>query len=418
MRAVLVAAAAWVLLAPQHSQVLRPPLVKDAAANEWLDAAAEHEPGQRDAALGKIAGWDPPYFKRIIQAVRETPASDELNALLERAALLHADISLLSRESGEPPSSTGWDFPGSATLLLDGRAIGQRHLDPHIQFGRLVLDAIRLPPPEPGERGDPVAERERIRAWEAAQKRGPRIRQWYRAVTADFARRHWLADLRPHLAAARDALPNDADVQFDSGCFFETVASPPIQRGLPQRHMAAQSTGSLTLRSEDQGLLLSEAYNLAEAEKHFRAAIALDPEHDETRVRLARVRMLRGSHRDALDLLDRPLTSADPVVQYYGALVRGGAREREGLIAEAVLDYRRAAELFRDAQSPLIGLARLSRELGDTAALLHASETMARLPLTEGFRHDPWWLYHDCSGRNDGEELETLWRLFRSGASR
>ncbi len=69
--------------------------------------------------------------------------------------------------------------------------------------------------------------------WEKAHRRNPRIRQWYRTISAELAARHWLADLRPHLEDARRDLDDGAETMFDCACFSEVVASPQVQRALP-----------------------------------------------------------------------------------------------------------------------------------------------------------------------------------------
>ena len=397
---------AWMLLVPQPATIT---LLRSADANEWLEAADQHQPGADDKPLTKIAGWSGGRLMRALSVVREESPSDELNARLERAALLHADISLLSRDTGDPPSSESWALGGEALLVQDGRRVGRHTLDPHIAFGRRIFGAMRPPAPGVGRRPDPASERARIRAWQAAHARNPRIRQRYRALSADFASRHWLADLQPHLADAHGALTDDAGHHFDAGCLAELLASAQVQHVVPQ--VAPSAMNRKPLHAELDVLALSEGFNLSEAEKEYRDALKIDPSYDEARVRLARLLTLKDRPREALALLAPAIASPESTVRYYGLLVVADARELDGRAGEARAAYAQAAEMFPLAQSAIIPMIRLSRELGDDAGARYATARMAALPRGEGRRDDPWWFYYDCNGRHRDREVEALWRL-------
>src|SRR5688500_2569046 len=73
-------------------------LFRSADTNEWLDAADQHRPGADDEPLRKIASWTGSKLMRALAVIRESPSSDATNARLERAALLHADISIARRK--------------------------------------------------------------------------------------------------------------------------------------------------------------------------------------------------------------------------------------------------------------------------------------------------------------------------------
>ena len=405
----MVAALVWVALVPQPARVT---LFNTADANDWIEAADRHQPGVVDEPLKKIAGWAGDRLVRTLAIVKETPSSDSVNAHLERAAMLHADISFLSRDSLEPLPEGSWPIGGAGLLVQDGQRVGRQHLDPHLAFGRRIIAAMRPPAPSKGWlRPDPKAERLRIRNWLAAHARNPRIRQWYRAVSADLASVQWVADLQPHLSDAHGLLEEDAGHHFDAGCMAELIASPQIQHVVPKP--TASKLNSLALRAELDSLALAESFNLSEAEREYRDSLKIDPAYDEARVRLARVLSLRGRHREALDLLQAPIASREEPVRYYRQLILAEALEREGRVREAHDAYLEASGMFPLAQSALIPRIRLARELADDASGKLAVARMAALPRPESGRDDPWWGYYACNGRNRDRELEALWQLFK-----
>lgn len=387
-------------------------LFKSVDLRDWLGAAAEHEPGVEDAPLRRIAGWSGGKLVRTLGTASDEKPTEELNALLEQAAVLHGDILLLRRESNQ-----GWhDAPeirlGVSIIAKDGERIGNRPLDPHIQFARMIFRTMR----EPVFR-EPTSKPQTTLPWKEAHRRNPRIHQWYRTISTELAARHWLADLRPHLEDARRVLDDTAETMFDSGCFSEVVASAQIQRALPPPPTPSRMN-TMLLRAESQALLLDERFNLSEAERFYRDAVKLNSAYAEARVRLARVLSLRGRHADAFALLQEPFESAEPVVRYYGALALGLAAEATQKPEVARGAYERAAELFPRAQSPLLALMRLAREQVDVAGAKKTAAALAALPADENYRVDPWWDYFDCHGRYRKGELERLWSLYRKKEAR
>ena len=408
MRLLVVASLAWIALVPQPATVT---LFKSADANEWMEAADRHEPGAGDEPLKKIAGWPGERLIRALGVVKETPSSDSVNAHLERAALLHADISFLSRDNPESLPAGAWPGGGAGLLVQDGQRVGRHRLDPHPAFGRRIIAAMRPPEPRPFSQPNPQAERLRIRNWLAAHARNPRIRQWYRAVSADLASVQWLADLQPHLNDAHGLLEEDAGHHFDAGCMAELIASPQIQHVVPKPTPSKLNT--LALRAELDALALAESFNLSEAEREYRDALKADPGYDEARVRLARVLSLRGRHREALDLLQAPIASREEPVRYYRQLILAEALERDGRVRDAHDAYLEASGIFPLAQSALIPRIRLARELADDASGKLAVARMAALPRPESGRDDPWWGYYACNGRNRDREFKALWQMFK-----
>ena len=382
------------------TQPLDERLTTSAVANEWLEAAATHEAGKRDSPLRKIASWDAERLERTLNAIREARPSERLNELLERGALLHADITLLNDDARVPARVKGWVSPVLASLVMDGTGAGVTPLDAHAHFGRAFLRAVR--PPFANTRET----RDKIRDWTATRDRDPRLRQWFRALSAHFALRHWLADQRPHFEDARQLIPSDPGMLFDAGCFAEVTASAQVQNALPAR------------LPPPNALLLNERFNLVEAERQYRQLLEREPDHAEARVRLARVLSLRGRPADAIALLKSPINSRDPVVRYYGALALGQAAEATQKPDFAREAYERAAALFPRAQSPLLAQLRLARASADDVEAREKARAIASLRPTEIGRPDPWWDYFDCNGRNRDREVEQLWRLFKTEAPR
>lgn len=391
---------------------------------DWLGAAAEHEPGVEDAALRRIAGWSGGKLLRTLGTAGKEKPTEELNALLERAAVLHGDILLLRRESNESWPDAPDIAAGVSIIAKDGERIGNRTLDPHIQFARMIFRAMR----EPVFR-EPTSKAQSTLPWEEAHRRNPRIHQWYRTISTELAARHWLADLRPHLEDARRVLDDTAETMFDSACFSEAVASAQVQRALPpplspsktnrvfddvsERVNLGYSRSATPQTTGPARILLEEGFNLSEAERFYRDALKLDPGYAEARVRLARVLSLRGRPADAFALLQTPVESPDAFVRYYGALALGHAAEGTQKAEVARAAYERAAELFPRAQSPLLALMRLAREHVDDAGAKKTAAAFASLPADENYRLDPWWDYFDCHGRKRRGELERLWSLYR-----
>ena len=392
------------------TQPVQRPLTTSAFANEWLDAAAAHEPGATDAPLQKIASWNADRLERVLRGIRAAKPSETLNQLLERGAVLHGDITLLNQALTEPTRVAGWTSPGHALLSRDGEALGESGMDAHAQYARAFLRAMRAPTTVVIN-GEAVVGLKRVRAWEAARANNPRIRQWFRALSAHFAARRWLSDQLPHLDEAARVVGGDTALMFDAGCYGEVIASPEIQRSLSRGPRSAPANPQAS--RNPTALLLNERLNLADAERRYRTALEREPRHAEARVRLAHVLSRRDRPADAVATLQSPLETSDRVVRYYGALVLAQASEATGHLDAATKAYEGAAALFPLAQSPILALLRLARARGDEQTAKDLTARVAGLGPDESRRHDPWWVYYDCNGRNRDIEVERLWALYR-----
>ena len=97
--------------------------------------------------------------------------------------------------------------------------------------------------------------------------------------------------------------------------------------------------------------------SLDDAEKSYERALAMDATLVEARVRLGRVRLLKGSYDGALRTLEEVPASAGDALQYLAWLFAGDALEHLGKVTEARTRYEAAARLLPHAQSAQMALA-------------------------------------------------------------
>ena len=373
----------------------------------WLKAAVRHKPGAIDEASKEVAAW--PYADlrvlRFDEAVlakllhtpggtirtastRDAPAytawqvlrlrglaetyakQNDHEALLVRGAVLHGDVAMSNPPTGAPEAGAD----GIRVQSLDGEAIGFGGGPIHWQMARLLFDAAR-----PG--GDAVA------------------RRWYIATAA------WMQSREQHdtthLRHAREMFPDDAALQFLSGCQQETYAGPAVQ----------SIAKTAVLPAGYHVDIESESAALRDAETFFRRALALDPRQDEARVRLGHVLLARGRPQEADDELRKvDTTQQSAELQYYHAMFLGQAEESLGHAEQARDSYTRASSLFPDAQSPYLALGALATRRGDRAAALKEMERLFAVPFTTAESDEPWWSYRVAQARNADELLDTLFR--------
>ena len=128
---------------------------------------------------------------------------------------------------------------------------------------------------------------------------------------------------------------------------------------------------------------------------------------------LSRVPHATQELRQALTLVD------DDQLRYYGELFLGAEEEALGRFDAARDAYRRAAALFRSAQSPLVAVSQLAWRRGDRAGALAAIQKVFELPAAgDSGRDDPWWVYHVAQARNADQLLDALREPFRRAAPR
>jgi len=361
--------------------------------SSWLEAVNAHRPGTLDTAARLTGFWSESdlseartdFFALVAICKRELGRSEQpapivyrdtpipfadlrqilgltdgeaakgnANRFLLRAAILHADVAMLVIPL--LPGRTGWS--DRATLLVkDGNRVGDGCIGIHWTHGRMLLDAVR---PDPNT--------EQV------------VRLWYHATitylldTGDFAN----ADLQ--IGHGRLLFPSDPAILFEHGHYHEGFASPLIQ------------TAALESGIDVRGARA----DLDEAEELYGRAVGGDPRFAEARVRRGHVLGLLGRHRDAAEELRLALPSLDGSKdRYYAELFLGHAEESLGNRVAARNNYRQASARYPQAQSPLLALAVLARQLGDRVGAQDAMRQLLALPPPgPDMAADPWWLYY------------------------
>jgi hypothetical protein len=375
--------AAMLLVCPSSATGQSAPL--ELAVTAWSRDVERHEPGAFDAAVQRVVNLSWTELRPVLNRI----ASQGGDVLLLRSAALLTDVAIhVPLERRPRPADDS-----RAIIAQDGERRGVGWLDPHLSASRQLIDRLVRDSrsPGPGE----------MRAHAIA---------WYRAVSAELAWRLNLADLGPHVQRSLEVFPDDAGIQFDAACYFETFASPQIQASMVADRPARPSRRQPQQLMEDYAT--SPANLLTLAEKHFLEAVRLDPSFVEARVRLGRVLTLRNKAREAVSELRKASeTVAGPRVTYFNALFLGRALEATGDASGATKAFESAAAMFPATQSPQLALSRLAAERGDetTAWTLIDRVLAAGAPDT-----DPWWIYHRGSGRNASMFLKAFTERVRT----
>ena len=360
----------------------------------WLEAVQMHTPGCADFSAFGVDGWPVRELATLVRDVRALVTFlhrvqnqreagqrifsiydrrftlDELqqafygneplrpNELLRRGALLHADVGILAQGN-----------LGRYPLVQDGGQRGWQGGSAQWDVGRQLLDAIAPTP---------------------AADEGALL--WYRAVSAHFFREGNLAELASHLSRGRQIFPQSADLWFDSACLHQELSSPAIQASVRE------------LRANDVGVAVgSRADELQRAERFFRQALALAPDHVGARLRLGHTLGELGRHTDAAAELQRALDARPGGPhEYLAALFLG--REQESLARphEAKQHYQRAANLYPTAQSARLALSRLAQHSGDRAGAQDAVRLLSSS--SNPAPSDPWWDFYEAH-KEDAEGL-------------
>ncbi len=330
---------------------------------------------------------------RLTQKAAAARKGGDLNFVLRRGAMLHADVAM-SGEAEQPfESASASPAPRQMRLnILDGSAANDVEIGIHWVMGRLLLDDVI-----------PAGERK------PAPGRDARVRDWYRATAA------WMQDRESHDTAhfdrAHALFPRDADILFLNGCEREAYAAPRI-------HAAVAGATIQPGFSFDIG---SDRAELRRAEEHFRRALAARPDFGEARLRLGRVLLLRGQGPDASIELRRAIESADVAADgqllYYAHLLAGAASEAIGPIDVARASYEKAAGLYPTAQSPLLALSQLATRRGERVTALRELQRVFALPSYAPERDDPWWEYFRSQARNADALVEKLQADLGAGES-
>ena len=302
-------------------------------------------------------------------------AAGNLNRLVKRGAVLHTDVAYF-----DPPSTRPTDVSVGRQVVKfeDGRLVGYDQNPIHWDFARKLLDLVRPRASDDEE-----------------------VRAWYVATGRLMRRMYSFAYSTPHLARASQVFPDDASIQFLSGCLHEALVSARVQ-------------SFYRSASSQMGAAPSRERELAAAENLFTRAVEIAPDFAEARLRLGRVLDLRGDHSQAAAELQRVLESTpEAPLRYLGALFLGDAEQALGHRDAADDAYHQARAIYPRAQSVHLALSQLARRRGDRATALAAAERLFALPSDERSWRDPWWEYYNAAWEEDSVLLEQVRGAFK-----
>ncbi len=295
----------------------------------------------------------------------------DLNRVIRRGAVLHADIGRFARDL--PQSASAKDI---LIRMSDARQSSVNPGTGHWRFGRDVVAAL---------------------APEASSARFTSA--WYLATSAHMQVERMMTLADEHLAQARRALPDDPDILFAGACALETLASRRVQAELSEVRLPP----GYTLPIRPPQALENEAIAL------FARVLERDPGRREARVRRARLVGLHGRHEEAAADLRRSLQPPDAeVLTYLAWLFLGDEELALGHRSAASDAYGRAAALFPNATSPVVAEARLSREYDDRQGLAEALQKWWALP-SNGL--DPWRDFYFMQGADVDARMQVLYGL-------
>ena len=350
------------------------PAALEMRATEWQVAARTHVSGQFDEPAASVARW-PHELTRVVvdRAIRrardkssrapdDSSTDRDYMAVLAKGLLLHTDIAIAERTS-ETGATTGT----RAWTLLDAKPLAGVRFSRHWGLSRLLAEALAKDPA-----GAPIA------------------RAWFRAVGALYQQWADFGQLRAHLAAGADLVPDDPVLLLFAGTLRQGYADARVQsyiarfRGM-QRGQTDRFVVYVSIEDADAELGL--------AERALRRALAIDPSLDEARIRLAHVQGARGKSADAIQLAREALAAPLPqFLEYYGAMVLGRAEARLGRHAEARAAFERAVARYPHSQAAQVALSQVGLAEGRTADGV-AALMRALGPDSPAKVDDPWSWY-------------------------
>jgi tetratricopeptide (TPR) repeat protein len=331
----------------------------------WRDAVLRHTPGELDALAVVVSQWSNRDVTSAIQDAIRSLAPAGRNGFLKRAAMLHADIAVLSH------GDNGYSLPPSDRVVIqiaDGQHVDVQGGTIQWEVGRKLVDAV-------GSARDDAF-----------------VRLWYEATASMLQSWSEYSELEPHLASAARLFGEDTRLLLYSATMHEDYAEPRIQNAIQGAVAPPASNALRPTRLNDVQFFHRQVSEWNEAETELRRVLKIDPSLSEARVRLGHVLGNKGRHADAVSELTRAL--ADPALSRdlrYDALLLVG-REHETLVQldRARDAFERAAALLPRAQSPRLALSQLARTRGDRGAAVAALQPL-ELSDTSGDSDDPWW---------------------------
>ena len=224
-----------------------------------------------------------------------------------------------------------------------------------------------------------------------------------------------IAELVYMLSRLPEDLRNHPLFLLAIGSLHELLSTPLASlRDTPWRH-----SREIGRRPDGWGGMLiriangSKRANRDAAVRAYRHVLTVDPLDVEARIRLAYLLVEDGQQSEAeLVLAAMPALARRPApLPYFDALVRARAAERQSHLDRAIAHYTEARRFEPDAQTPVIGLARVRLLQGRAS---QAREIIAReLPRPSTPDADPWWLYHFGQTWRHPELLSNIERLVR-----
>ena len=192
-------------------------------------------------------------------------------------------------------------------------------------------------------------------------------RLWYCAVIQALESSAALDRADRYLARALTLYPANPELQLLAGTAEEIRASPRTSSASEGERRRA----------------------LSQAEKHYRAALAAEPDRLEARLRLGRVLQERGAFAEARDWLAPITASRDDRLAYLSSLFLGGVEDRDGHADKAESLYIAAVMRMPEAQAARLAASELLHRRGERE-LAAAAIPAAAGP---GNQFDPWWTY-------------------------
>jgi tetratricopeptide (TPR) repeat protein len=252
-----------------------------------------------------------------------------------------------------------WPADASAAitkiLLIDnewredvGRLKAAALLHSEVAFGRLPEALSR-------HRQDVALARSFVRRVEALEPQSEFARRWRLAVGYSLRARSRHVDALPLFQeASRKNGREDPEALVAMGQVYEFSV---VREGLP-------------VKNETERAIMRGT-----AAEHFRAALRIDPDCAEARLRLAHILLLRGDRAEARREIERLLETADhPYIRSLAWLFAGLIAESDADLPTAIRHYTSAVQAADPhAQSALIALAYTAHRAGepkDAATLL------------------------------------------------
>ena len=228
----------------------------------------------------------------------------------------------------------------------------------------------------------------------------PFARTWYVTVTRVLRDRARPLIAEALLERARQHLPGDSAVLYESAVLQELIASFSAfvtETVVPSRPFAdspAQDIRNLDNTRVAQEDRRRKAWREAmeDAARWLNDALKGDPANELAQLHLGRVSVLRGNHEEASRLLQRLITSAADVdISYLASMFLGALHDRRGHDDDAERMYRQAIERVPSAQSAYIALSQLLQKRGRGSESRELVTTM--LQHDAEARTEPWWWY-------------------------